>query len=219
VFELIVEKMPDLKRLQQKVSNLEQERGEAEARVMQLRVQVQDERSSDLDREAAALNAGTRVPKPRAPELQSQLEGAERRLEVLGRRVGLAQADLSRFLSENAQDLARLLQQVEVDKAREVALLAEPLAKALHELQLPGLDARALRPYLEGPAPENTGEPESTITVMGPYNRQNAGGGERVAGQTIGQVEAIVAELVGLATRYEQGDVTVVGPTEDEGAA
>jgi hypothetical protein len=104
--------------------------------------------------------------------------------------------------------------------AEEIAELAAPLADALHRYQLPEQDARVLRPYLEGPAQENTGEPESLTTIVGPLRTSNFGG-ERVGGLTLGQLEAVAAELAGFAARYEQGGVTIVGevPQEDQGAA
>jgi hypothetical protein len=113
-----------------------------------------------------------------------------------------------------------MVAQAKADKAREVAELAAPLVQALHGYQLPDADMRALQPYTRRPAQENTGEPQDSVSFIGPLSTQTAFG-ERITGQTVGQVEAIVAELVSLAARYEQGDVTVVGPVpdEDEGAA
>jgi hypothetical protein len=217
MFESIYEQAPELGRLQAAVTKLIQEEVEAQTRVAQLQAELEDTRNSDLDREALALNRGRRPPKPRAPEVEAQLEGATRRWEVLQRRLALAQSDVARHISEHAEDLMRLVQGAKAAKAREVSELAGPLAKALHELQLPDADMRALQPYLEGPQEENTGEPQPSITVWGPQTRATAFG-ERIAGQSVGQIEAIVTELASLAARYEQGDTTIIGEV-DEGAA
>jgi hypothetical protein len=218
MFESIHEQAPELARLQATVTKLEQEAHEAASRVAQLQAEAEGAREDDLLREAKALNEGRRVPKAREPEVRAQIEGASRRAEVLQRRLALAQSDVARYISENAHNLMRLVREAKAQKAREVSELASPLATALHELQLPDADMRALQPHLEGPQEENTGEPQPSITVWGPQTRQTAFG-ERVAGMTLGQLEAIAAELSGLAARYEQGGTTIVGPTEDEGAA
>jgi hypothetical protein len=220
MFESIHTKVPDLAQLQQVVTNLEQETHEAEGRVAQLHLEAQSAHEDDLNREATALNAGRRAPRPTEPDVRAKLEGAQRRLEVLQRRLALAQSDVARYISSHSDELVELVQKAKASKAREVSELAAPLAKALGEFQQPDLDLRALQPYLELPAQENTGEPESSITVLGPLTTRSAFG-EKIADQTIGQVQNIVTELVGLAARYEQGDTTIVGPSEaeDEGAA
>jgi len=127
---------------------------------------------------------------------------------------------VSRYITGHSDELLQMVAQAKADKAREVAELAAPLVQALHGYQLPDADMRALQPYTRQPAQENTGEPQDSVSFIGPLSTQTAFG-EKIAGQTVGQVEAIVAELVSLAARYEQGDVTVVGPVpdEDEGAA
>jgi hypothetical protein len=217
MFESIHEQAPELARLQAAVAKLEQETHEAASRVAQLQTELQDTRNSDLDREALALNRGRKPPRAKAPEVEAQLQGGTRRWEVLQRRLALAQSDVARYISENADNLMRLVREAKAQKAREVSELASPLAQALHELQLPDADIRALQPHLEGPQEENFGEPQPSITVWGPQTRQTAFG-ERVAGMTLGQLEAVATELSGLAARYEQGDTTIIGEV-DEGAA
>jgi hypothetical protein len=210
----IADKAPELARLQDVVTKLEQEVQDASGRVAQLEIDLQSAHEDDLLRKAKALNEGRRVPKPREPEAKGKLEGATRRLEVLQRRLQLAQADVARYISENAEDLARLVSEAKVAKAREVSELAGPLARALHEYQLPDADMRALEPYLEAPQEENTGVAQPSISVWGPQNRRTAFG-EQIAGQTIGQVEAIANELAGLAARYEQDGTTIVGDASE----
>jgi hypothetical protein len=219
MFESIRDGVPELAKLQQVVTKLEQETYEAESRVAQLQVEARDAREDDLNREAAALNAGRRPPKPKEPEVRAQLEGAQRRWEVLQRRLALAQGEVARYISENHQELARLLKEAKATKAGQVSELAAPLAKALHDYQLPDADMRGLRPYLEGPQEENTGAPQDSVYFMGALNRSNASGPERVGSMSIGQIEALLTELAGLSARYEAGGVTIVGPSEDEGVA
>jgi hypothetical protein len=217
MFESIHDKVPELDQLQTTVTKLEQEVHDASTRVAQLEAEAQSAHEDDLLREAKALNAGRRVPAPKEPELRGQLEGAQRRLEVLQRRLQLAQADLARYISENAHALSRLVSDAKAAKAREVSELAAPLAKALNDYQLPDADARALRPYVEGPQEENSGEPQDSVYFLGPMRRENAFGTDRIAGESIGRVQALVNELTGLAARYEGGgDTTIVGPTPEE---
>jgi hypothetical protein len=217
MFEAIHDQAPELAKLQATVTKLEQEAHEAANRVAQLQAEAESAREDDLLREAKALNEGRRVPKAREPEVRAQIEGASRRADVLERRLALAQSDLSRYISEHAEDLMSLISGARAAKARRASELAEPLAKVLHEVQLSDGDARALRPYLEEPQEENTGKPEPSITVFGPQTRQTAFG-ERVAGMTLGQLEAVMAELAGWGARVDQGDTTIVGEV-DEGAA
>jgi hypothetical protein len=216
MFESIHDQAPELATLQGAVTRLEQEAHEAASRVAQLQAEAEGAREDDLLREAKALNEGRRVPKAREPEVRAQIEGASRRAEVLQRRLALAQSDLSRYISEHAEDLDRLALQARADKVREASELAEPLARALHEVQLADADRRALRPYLEEPQEENTGDPEPSITVFGPQTRATAFG-ERIAGMTLGQLEAVMGELVGWGARVDQGGTTLVGPTPEEG--
>lgn len=216
MFESIREQVPELARLQAAAAELEQEVYEASNRVAQLQSAVASAREDDLNNEALALNRGRKPPKAKEPEVRAQLEGAQRRLEVLQRRLQLAESDVARYISENAHTLSRLVSEAKAARAREVSELAAPLAKALHDYQMPDADARALRPYVEGPQAENSGEPQDSVYFLGPMRRENAFGTDRIAGETIGRLQALVSELVGLAARYEQGDVTVVGPTPEE---
>jgi hypothetical protein len=109
VFELIADKLPELQRLEQVVADLEQEYVAAQGRHAQLVQEVAAVREDDLNLEAAALNEGRKVPKPKEPALRSQLEGAQRELEVLERRLALAQADRVRFTSPTTSVSQRCL--------------------------------------------------------------------------------------------------------------
>jgi hypothetical protein len=54
------------------------------------------------------LNAGKKPPPRKEPELRSQLEAAGRELEVLERRLALAQADRARFIQYQPRAPRRL---------------------------------------------------------------------------------------------------------------
>jgi hypothetical protein len=222
MFESIRGQNPELDQLQADVARLEQEVYEASSRVAQLEADAASAHEDDILREAKARNDGKRVPSPKEPEIRAQLAGAARRLEVLQSQLSLKQSELSRYMGSNAQELGRLLAEAELAGAREVSELAAPLVKALDKYQQPALDARALRPYLGEPAQENSAGPQDTVFFLGPLRRENAFGPERIAGVPIGRAAAIVAEMVNLPSRHEQGDATIVGPTpeeSDEGAA
>lgn len=214
-FESIRGQTPELTKLQQNVADLEQESYEAESRVSLLHQELQAAQEADLDAEARALNAGRKPPKQKSPEVEHSLKGASRRAEVLRPRLALAQHDLSAYEAANAHHLAGLIREAKAEKSHEVAELAAPLAKALGEYQQPDLDLRALRPHLEAPAQENHGKPADSVHFLGNFGRNNAFG-ETVGGQTLGQIQAIVAELAALQAGA-QDEVTIVGRLAEDG--
>jgi hypothetical protein len=67
MFESIIEKVPELRKLERAVEALQQEHGEASARVAALANKVAQAREDDLNREAVALNNGRKAPKPKCP--------------------------------------------------------------------------------------------------------------------------------------------------------
>jgi hypothetical protein len=109
MFDLIIEKLPDLQRLEATASDLEGKHGQAQARVQALALRTAQAREDDLNREAAALNSGRKVPNASEPGLREQLEGAGRDAEVLGRRLALANNDRALYLAENHELLLGLL--------------------------------------------------------------------------------------------------------------
>jgi hypothetical protein len=207
VFELIADKLPELQRLEQVVADLEQERTEALGRHAQLVQEVAAVREDDLNREAAALNASKKRPKPKEPQLRSQLEGAQRELEVLERRLALAQADRARFIQSNHERLAGLLAEAqEAEGARVAEGASQVLADLLRYFKAED-DIRALRRLVPAPAEENTGIPERTTAVWGNLTTRNITGGP-----PRGDLEATLRYLESL------GGATVVGE-DAEGAA
>jgi hypothetical protein len=168
VFELIIEKVPEPQRLEQTVAALEREHAEASARVVVLSNKVLEAGEDDLNREAAALNRGRKVPKPKEPELRSQLESAQREVEVLARRLSLAQADRSRYIQEHREDIMRLLAQAQEAEGEKVAEGASKMLEDLLRYFQAEEDARAMRRLIPEPVEENTGEPERAVAVWVP---------------------------------------------------
>ncbi len=207
MFDLIADKLPELQRLERVVADLEQAHGEARGRHAQLVQEVAAVREDDLNREAAALNAGKRTPKPREPQLRSQLEGVERELEVLERRLALAQADRARFIQSNHERLAALLMEAQASEGERVAEGASQVLADLLRYFKAEDDMRALRRLVPAPAEENTGEPERTTAVWGNLTTRNITGGP-----ARGDLEGVLRYLESL------GETTVVGE-DAEGAA
>jgi hypothetical protein len=207
VFELIADKLPELQRLEQVVATLEQERTEAQGRHALLVQEVAAVREDDLNREAAALNEGRKVPNPKEPALRSQLEGVERELEVLERRLALAQADRARYIQSNHERLAALLMEAQASEGARVAEGANQVLADLLRYFKAEDDIRALRRLVPAPAEENTGEPERVTAVWGSLTTRNITGGP-----ARGDLESVLRYLESL------GAATVVGE-DAEGAA
>jgi len=131
MFESIIEKVPDLQRLEQAVGALQQEQAASQAKAAALSNKAAQAREDDLNREALALNSGRRAPKPKEPELRSQLESAQRELEVLERRLTLAASERSRYIQEHGEELTRLLAGAQAAEGEKVA---EGAATVLEDL-------------------------------------------------------------------------------------
>jgi hypothetical protein len=207
VFELIADKLPELQRLEQVVADLEQERTEALGRHAQLVQEAATAREDDLNREAAALNASKKPPKPKEPALRSQLEGAQRRLEVLERRLALAQADRARFIQSNHERLAALLMEAQASEGARVAEGASQVLADLLRYFKAEDDIRALGRLVPAPVEENTGAPERVTAVWGSLTTRNITGGP-----ARGDLEGTLRYLISL------GETTIVGE-DAEGAA
>jgi hypothetical protein len=208
VFESIIEKVPELRRLEEAASALEREHGEASARVAALSNKVLEAREDDLNREAAALNSGRKPPKPKEPELRAQLESAQRELEVLERRLALAGSDKSRYVQEHHEELAGLLVEAQEAEAEKVSGGAATVLEDLLRYFKAEDDLRAMQRIAPAPAPENTGEPQKAVTVWGNVTTQTFGGGP-----ARGSLEGALRYLASLGG----GAATVVG--EGQGAA
>ena len=208
MFELIIAEVPELARLEHSVAKLEREHGEATAKVAGLSNKVAQAREDDLNREAAALNNGRKVPKPKEPELRSQLESAQRELEVLERRLTLAGSDRSRYIQEHHEELMRLLAQAQAAEGEKVAEGASRVLEDLLRYFKAEDDARAMQRLVPVPVQENTGAPERAVAVWGPVGTQTVTGGPRR-----GDLEGALRYLAGL------GEASVVGDTEGNDAA
>jgi hypothetical protein len=181
MFELIIEKVPELRKLERAVEALQQEHAEASARVAGLSNKVAQAREDDLNREALALNNGRKAPKPKEPELREQLEGAQRELEVLERRLTLAGSDRSRYIQEHSEELLGLLAEAHAFEGQKVAEGASKVLEDLLRYFQAEDDARQMRRLVPTPAAleENTGEagPQKAVMVWGNLTTQNATGG------------------------------------------
>jgi hypothetical protein len=208
MFELIADKLPELRELEGAISALEVEHQKATARVQALAMKVSQAREDDLNREAAALNAGTRPPKPQEPHLREQLESAQRDLEILVRRRALAEGERSRYIADNHERLALLLAEAQAaEGARVAAGASEVLDWLLNYFRVED-DMRSLARLHPPPTEENTSEPQSVTTVWGNINTQNVTGGPRR-----GDLESTLRYLMSL------GPATEVGEVEDEAGA
>ena len=204
MLELIIEKLPELEKLESTVAALERAHGEASARVQAVAVKTTTAREADLDREALALNAGRKPPNATEPALREQLEGAGRDLEVLARRLALAVGDRGRYISEHHAEILTLLQRAHGDHGERVAAAATVALEALTAYHGAEDAARNLQRLHPAPQPENTSGPESTSVVWGALTTRNyAGGPQR------GELEGTLRYLVSL------GAGTVVGAVED----
>ncbi len=218
MFESIIERAPELARVEEAVMALQLEHGEAQAKVAGLASKAARAREDDLNREALALNRGSKPPKPKEPELQEQLERAQRELEVLERRLTLSGSDRSRYIQEHDEELMSLLVEARAEEAERVSKGAsEVLADLLRYFKCED-DARALGRLVPAPAAslENTGAPAPVTAVWGARTTQNfAGGPPR------GNLEGALRYLAGLRPGGEsrpKAETTIVGDSSEETA-
>jgi hypothetical protein len=202
MLEAIAGQLPELQKIEQTVSDLERKHAEAQARVQALTRKAHEAREHDLNAEAAALNAGRRPPKPTEPRLREQLDGAGRDLEVLERRLALAQSDRARYLSEHQGEILGLLEDAHAAHGARVAAAASEALEALEARHKTEDDARNLQRLHPAPAPENVGAPEGVAVVWGNLTAQNTGGPRR------GDLESVLRVLISM------GGATVVGRVE-----
>ncbi len=206
MFEAIIESLPELAKLESTVSDLERKHGESQARVQSLALKVQQAREDDLNREAQALNSGRKVPSPDEPGLREQLDSAARALEVLERRLRLAEGEKARYISEHHGEILDLLAGAHAAEGQRVAAAAGEALAALLAYHRAEDDARNLQRLHPAPAQENVGGPQSVVTVWGNLTTQNAGGGP-----ARGSLEGTLRYLVGL------GAPTIVEAGAEEG--
>jgi chromosome segregation ATPase len=177
MLETIIGKLPDLEKLESTVSDLEAKHGQAQARVQSLAHKTGQAREDDLNREAAALNSGRKVPNASEPGLREQLEAAGRDGEVLERRLRLAEGERARYLSEHHAEIMALLQRAHAEHGERVAAAASEALAALLDYHKAEDAARDLARRHPAPALENVGGPESVSVVWGNLTTNNAGGG------------------------------------------
>jgi hypothetical protein len=177
MLEAIIGKLPDLEKLESTVSGLEAKHGQAQARVQSLAHKTGQAREDDLNREAAALNSGRKVPNASEPGLREQLEAAGRDGEVLERRLRLAEGDRARYLSEHHAEILAHLEAAHALEGERVAAAASDALAALAAYHGAEDAARNLQRLHPAPALENSGGPESVSVVWGALTTQNLTGG------------------------------------------
>lgn len=209
VLEPIIEHVPELAKLERTVQSLEKEQADATARVHGLMVRANEARESDLDREAAALNRGRAVPQRKEPEIRSQLEGAQRDVEVLARRHQLAVADRSRYVGEHRDELLDLLRSSHAGESRKVAESARVTLEDLLWVFAVEDSARELMRTFPEPQPENTAQPQGLTNIYGPVSTATVSGTQ----PRRGDIEGTLRYLISL------GSETVVGEASDGDAA
>jgi hypothetical protein len=208
VFEQIIEKLPELAKLESTVSDLERKHGESQARVQSLALRAAQAREADLNAEAVALNASRKPPNPTEPRLAEQLADAGRDAEVLERRLRLAETDRALYLSEHHKEILSLLSQAHGEHGERVAAAATQALAALLDYHRSEDAARDLQRLHPAPAAENTGGPESVSVVFGHVNTRNFTGGPQR-----GDLEATLRYLISL------GAPTIVGAVENSDVA
>ena len=204
MFEAIIGSLPELQTIEKTVTDLERKHAESQGRVQALALKVQQAREDDLNREALALNRGRKVPNPTEGHLASQLEGAQRDLQVLERRLALAVADRARYISEHHELLLGLLDEAHRAEGQRVAAAASEALESLLAYFKAEDDARGLQRLHPAPQEENRGGPQSMVTVWGALTTQNLTGVNR------GALEGTLRQLVAM------GAPTVVGAVEDD---
>jgi chromosome segregation ATPase len=197
MFQLIDDQ--GLRQLEQRVASLERERGQVEAEAHRLRMQVQQAREHDLNAEALALNAGKKPAEPTEPVLRAQLEDAERRVEVLQRRLQLAQSATATYVAEHRDELREALIAALGARAHELAEHARAAAQLFGEIMD---NQRPLRRELAPPTPveEATGTGQNTVDFGGIVSRANVYGEPHQRGD----VEAVLGYLASLEDRYPE---------------
>jgi len=155
VFDQIIESLPELRKLETTVSDLERQHAEASARGQGLVLKVQQAREDDLNREALALNSGRKVPNATEPALAEQLADAGRDAEVLARRLALANGDRARYLSEHHGEILARLEAAHALEGERVAAAASEALAALAAYHGAEDAARNLQRLHPAPSPEN----------------------------------------------------------------
>jgi len=195
MFELVIGKLPELEKLEATVSDLERKHAESQARVQALAVKTAQALEDDLNREAAALNSGRKVPSATEPHLREQRDGAARDLEVLSRRLTLANSDRAIYLSQHHGEILSHLEEAHAAEGEKIAAAASEALAALLRYFRAEDDARNLARLHPRPALENSGGPESVSVVWGSLTTVNATGGP-----SRGSLEGTLQYLVSLGT-------------------
>jgi hypothetical protein len=209
MLESITSRMPELRELEDQIAKLTADQQQSQAKVEALQRRVLETREDDISRAAAALNRGKAAPPPKEAEVRAQLENAAYELEIVSRRLQLAQSDLSRFVSEHREEIAHHLRAVHAEETRRVSEGAERVLSEVLAMYQTEDEARQLaRIYPEPqPEPEQFPEAQSLTTIWPLQSTQNFGGGPMR-----GDVQGVLEYLRSLG----EASVAEVGPTEAE---
>jgi hypothetical protein len=195
MFEQVIKGLPELQTIEKTIDGLERKHGEAQARVQALAHKTAQAREDDLNREALALNAGRKPPTASEPALAEQLAGAQRDLQVLERRLTLANSDRAIYLSQHHEEIVGRLGEAHASEGEKIAAAATEALAALLRYFRAEDDARNLARLHPRPALENSGGPESVSVVWGSLTTANATGGP-----SRGSLEGTLQYLVSLGT-------------------
>jgi hypothetical protein len=195
MFDQIIGSLPELQTIESTVTDLERKHAVASARVQALAHKTAQAREDDLNREALALNAGRKPPNASEPALAEQLAGAQRDLQVLERRLTLANSDRAIYLSQHHEEIVGRLGEAHASEGERIAAAATEALAALLRYFRAEDDARNLARLHPRPALENSGGPESVSVVWGSLTTVNATGGP-----SRGSLEGTLQYLVSLGT-------------------
>ena len=191
------EKWPKLAKIQADLGDFQKREQKASAEGATLRGQLPQARARDLDAEAAALLQGKKAPEPRHERAaQDDLDRAVRNRDVASRAVQSLHEKLGAFMAEHQ---AEVFADVVAARGEVAERLAEHARGALSEYaryEDLGYQVKRLRPA--APVVENSPAQRLTNSFAGLHTT-------RSDGPAPGDVAAILAYLVGLASEGEGG--------------
>jgi hypothetical protein len=213
VLESIVDQLPALAEHERKTTDLEREIAETQSRIYALNSRILEQKETDLNNAAKALNAGRKAPAAKAPALEHQAQESAEALLLLQRRHELASSERSRFVQDHRAEIVSLLTNVHRDAAQQVSKRAEDTLALLLKLYAIEDEERQLARHYPEPQPEPDPTQEITpqpITTIWPLQTT---ANIAAPGRRRGEIEETLRYLVGM------GAETEVGPTPEESGA
>ena len=161
MFETILSDVPELRRIEGHLNELNEQRTAAYGRVVGLVAKVAEAREQDLVSAADALNRGRKLPQARTPKLEAQHPEAEGDLKLLDKRIELLTAERSEYVADHKDELFSLLEREHTDAGNTVSQLAAQTLEALLQMYRAEDEARQLRRTHPEPQPINYSDPSS----------------------------------------------------------